>query len=148
MVSDVFAGLFGRAGILREDPGGDVTGVDGPRVGDQQRCVVVRPGVVGQQGRDHCVAQVVQAPDVVVLVGCREGGHRVLGEDLLQSGQSLVDEAGGGFDESVGVQDQQALLGQEHLVRFERWLGGSQWRVGGQVGPVDSAVGMDDDRWG
>ncbi|MGW1506840.1 hypothetical protein ACWCQW_52075 [Streptomyces mirabilis] len=57
--------------------------MNGPRVDDQQRCVVVRPAMVGQQGRDHRVAQVVQAPDVVVLVGCREGGHRVLGEDLL-----------------------------------------------------------------
>ena len=64
----------------------------------------------------------------------------------LQLGQSLVDVAGGGLDQAVGAEHEQAVVGQVQLERLERRFGGAQRRVAGQLRAVDRPVGMDDDR--
>lgn len=132
----VLASLSGCPGIVREGEGGDVEGSGAPGTDDEQGGVVRRLLVVGQQSRHDPAAQLLQAPDAVLLIGGPEGGriHHGSGEGLAQLSQSLVGVPGGGFDEPVGVQDEKAVVGQVQLMGLEGRPGGSQRGSGATSG--------------
>ena len=75
--------------------------------------------MVGQQSRHDFVAQRLQASDGVVRVTRVEASGTDLGEDLPQLSQTLVGVPGGGFEESVGAQHEETLVGQAQLVTVE-----------------------------
>jgi hypothetical protein len=122
-------------------PGDDPVGGQGPGAGDKQGRVIL--GSLRKQGVDQAVADGFQRRCGVRRAVGREAD---VGQYLAHRGQPGVDVALPGFDQAVGVQDEQAALGQLDLGFLEGQPAQAQRRARGKVEEPGRAVGVDDGR--
>ncbi|GDY70113.1 hypothetical protein SAV14893_095060 [Streptomyces avermitilis] len=70
------------------------------------------------------------------------------GEGVEHFVEAFVDVVVAGFEESVGVEGEEAAFGELGFEGFEGEAAQAQWGAGGDVEEADVAVGGDDGGWG